>query len=174
MASSKFPVSEPKQFYNQFPHLNGKNHRPTSNATPDLRFGPVRKPYYIYNCFAFVVGDRKRFWWPDDPHSYWPRQNSTDTVDELVAVLRDFGYEECDGSLEKGVQKIAIFAKNGVPQHISIQPSSRGGKWLSKMGFNIDMEHDLRAIETWNGDDPEKHGYGKIVKFMRLPLRKRR
>ena len=76
--------------------------------------------------------------------------------------------------LDQSVQKVAIFANSGVPVHIAIQPSNRRGVWQSKMGYNIDMEHDLHAIETWDGDDPKSQGYGKVVKFMKLVRRGRR
>ncbi len=174
MASSKYPVVEPEQFYKSFPHLNKDNHKPTSNATPEP--GRVSKPYYIYNCFAFVVGDRKKFWWPDYPYSYWPKDHAPETVEELMRVLHEhFGYEECaDGKFEKGVQKIAIFVNGGVPVHVAIQPSSRNGVWQSKMSYNIDMEHELKAIETWPGDDPQFQGFGIASKFMKLARRSRR
>jgi len=170
VASSRYLVTDPIEFYEEFPHLHGGNHRPTSDATPQP--GRVTRPYYIYNCFAFVVGDRRKFWWPGG-YGYWPRENAPETVEELMSVLREqFNYEECDGSYEKGVQKVAIFTKNDVPVHIAIQRSSRGGKWLSKMGYNIDMEHDLHAVETQHGDDIGKHGYGTVAKFMRRINRK--
>ena len=169
MATSKerFPIFERERFYKAFPHLTKHNHKPTSNATPEI-FRP-KKPYYVYNCFAFVVDDRRRFWWPDDEDSYWPRKNAPNTVEEIMSVLRDHGYEECeDEAHENGVQKVAIFVTDGVPVHVAIQPSSRDGIWKSKMANNIDMEHELHVIETLDGDDPEFEGFGKAVRFMRL------
>lgn len=65
VATSKNPkpaVIDPQGFYKDFPLLNANNHRPTSLATP-YQDNPS-KPYKMYNCFAFVVGDRKRWWWP--------------------------------------------------------------------------------------------------------------
>jgi len=175
VASSKHPVRDPDKFYHSFPHLNDANHNPTSDATPEI--DRPQKPYYIYNCFAFIVGDKKKFWWPDGHYSYWPRQGAPNTAAELMAVLsEDYGYEECEegehGHFEKGVQKVAIFVKDGVPVHVAIQPTSRNGEWCSKMGYNIDMEHDLRAIETHPEDDPDKQGYGVVTKFMKLVKRR--
>ena len=88
-------------------------------------------------------------------------------MEELVRVLTSFGYQECASQkFEKGVQKVAIFARDGIPVHVAIQPSNRSGIWKSKMGYNIDMEHELRAIETHADDDPQKQGYGKLAKIM--------
>jgi hypothetical protein len=113
-----------------------------------------------------AVGDETKFWWPADM-GYWPRRPSCDTVEEIVSVLiEQFGYTECgdgdDGSFEKGKRKIAIFAdKHNVPQHVAFQPlrtGSRTRRWKSKMGFNVDMEHELWAVA---GDK-----FGEPVKFM--------
>lgn len=102
---------------------------------------------------------------------YWPRKPSPDTVEELVYVLESmFDYEECaDGSHEPGIQKIAIFSQNGVPSHIAFQPRNRNGIWKSKMGWNIDMEHTLDALESRIGHESE--AYGNVVKFMRKKLK---
>jgi len=169
----RYPVYEPEKFYKSFPHLDESNHTPTSKATPERSLRAVAKPYYIYNCFAFAVGDKKKFWWPDYPYSYWPRSKAAETVEELMSVLSEhFGYEECpDGAFERGVQKVAIFVNGGVPVHIAVQPSFRNGKWMSKMAYNIDMEHDLHAIETKPEDDPSTQGFGTVVKFMKLKKR---
>ena len=178
MAASKpqFPVHEPDTFYQSFPHLDEANHKPTSDATPHP--WTVTKPFVVYNCFAFAVGDRTKFWWPGGD-GYWPREDSQDTVEELVAVLQEHGYTPCeDGRHVPGVQKVAIFVKGGVPVHVAVQPSTRNGIWKSKMGYNIDMEHDLHAVETWDGDDPMAHGYGRVATFLQLrrgtPRRRRR
>ena len=172
LSSSKYPVCDRKQFFKSFPHLTPQNHKPTSRATPEQ--SRPEKPYYIYNCFAFVVGDRKRFWWPGDPDSYWPRDGADESLQEMIELLStEFGYEPCaDGTFEPGVQKVAIFAKDNLPVHIAIQPSSRQGTWQSKMGYNVDMEHDLRAVETWDIDDHQDEGYGRVVQFMKLVRKK--
>ena len=62
----------------RFRTLNAKNHKPTSKATPEP---PVPDEYFIYNCFAFVVGDETRFWWPGDEYSYWPHPDAPETVE---------------------------------------------------------------------------------------------
>lgn len=163
MASFKrtsFAVKDPREFYRNFPSLSPLNHRVTSAATP-LRDNP-RKPYTLYNCFAFVVGDKKKWWWPAGI-GYWPPEGNRDveTVDELAHVLRvRFRYSNCDdGTFERGRKRVAIYALDNVVMHIAMQPGNRGGIWMSKMGYNVDMEHELDAIEG--------PLYGRVVKFMR-------
>jgi hypothetical protein len=174
----KFPVNDPAEFYHRFPHLNAHNHTPTSKATPEpnLNFSRRFANHSMYNCFAFAIGDKSRFWWPDDPRSYWPQDKAPATVDEISRVLREyFGYGDClTGEFEDGVEKIAIFSKNGVATHVALQPSSRNGIWKSKMGSNINMQHDLRAVETRTGDDPNEQGYGLVSKFMQIKKHKKR
>jgi hypothetical protein len=170
-SKSKFPVHDPDTFYKSFPHLTEDNHKPTSHATPHPT--KVTKPFVLYNCFAFAVDDRTKFWWPGGD-GYWPRDGSQETVDELVAVLMDHGYTRCeDGHHVPGVQKVAIFTNADIPVHVAVQPSSRDGIWKSKMGYNIDMEHDLHAIETWDEDDAMTQGYGRAVLFLQLNKRRR-
>jgi hypothetical protein len=156
-----YAVLEPQQFYRDFPALTVANHSLTSAATP-AQDNPS-KPFYIYNCFAFVVGDKKKWWWPAGV-GYWPPEGhaGVETVDELAHVLRvKFGYADCPtGDFERGRKKVAIFALNDVVTHVAVQPSNRRGIWKSKMGSNVDMEHDLHAIEG--------PCYGRVVRFMRL------
>ncbi|MHB1767738.1 MAG: DUF7689 domain-containing protein [Phycisphaerae bacterium] len=171
-SNQKFPIHEPQFFFKAFPHLKEDNHRVTSKATPPQSYPPTTE--YKYNCFSFVIDDRKRIWWPGGIGcGYWPRQPSSETIAEIMEVLQnDFGYKPCDnGDFEKNTSKIAIFAKGDVPVHVAIQPSSGSGKWMSKMGYNVDMEHELRAIETQDGDDHETQGYGTVVRFMKLVKR---
>jgi len=156
-SNEQFAIQDRVQFYADFPKLNERNHKPTSAATPcdNQSF-----PFGAYNCFAFVVGDTGKAWWPDGM-SFWPNDNGDDTVEELMRVLSiDYSYEECeDDTFEPGAEKVAIFVAKGRPSHIALQPTDAQGLWRSKIGFNIDMEHELRAIESGI--------YGKAEVFMR-------
>ena len=160
LSREKYLVFQPDEFYKRFPHLNGGNHKPTSKATPD-EFKP-KKPYYIYNCFAFVVNDKKKFWWPE-PYSYWPRDNATESVEEIMSVLAEyFKYEPCnDRNFGRGVQKIAIFVKDGIPVHIAIQ-------------HHREVVHGLVKWDTtsiWSTIFiPLKRGMGMIRKFRGMAL----
>ena len=97
-------------------------------------------------------------------------RDQPETVEEIARVLKEkYGYEDCEDEChEEGVQKVAIFEKDGKPTHIAIKPSTSKYIWKSKMGLNVDMEHELHVIETLDGDDSNAHGYGKAVRFSRL------
>lgn len=142
-----------KVLLKMFPRLNGA-HRITSLCTDR------------YNCFAFVVGDKKRWWWPD-ACSYWPQSARRDeSVASFVEVLGLYGFEACpNGVFERGVEKVAIFAENGNTQHVAIQRTDRNGRWLSKLGRLQDIEHDLDALDEAD--------YGKVVCFMKHRRRRR-
>jgi len=65
-------------------------------------------------------------------------------------------------SIEDGWEKIAIFAdEQGEPLHAARQLPS--GRWTSKLGADVDIEHDLAALE---GDL-----YGKVACFLKRRLR---
>lgn len=115
-----------------------------------------------YNCIAWVVEDTKNWWWPH-PLGTWPqglpREN---TVAAFVTMFQARGYAECqNGDLEEGFLKIALYALNGEPKHAARQLAD--GRWTSKMGGNIDIEHT-----TPHGI--EGPYYGTVVKYFRKPV----
>lgn len=120
-----------------FPHLNDKNSRPTSPADDE------------YNCLAWAAEDTEHWWWPDpQEQDYWPEEvPRAETIDAFVQAYRLLGYSNTtDLSVEPGKQKIAIFTdERGTPTHASRQLP--GGWWTSKLGGQIDIEHELSAIE---------------------------
>ncbi|MCL1991332.1 MAG: hypothetical protein FWG66_00070 [Spirochaetes bacterium] len=129
-----------------FPNLNG-NYIKTSDA--DSR----------YNCIAWAYGENNRWFWPKKG-SYWPagvtREETVKAFMELFASIR---YENCDSHLfEPGYEKIAIYALDGVPTHAARQLNN--GKWTSKLGSDIDIEHD--TVECLEGPF-----YGNAVVFMK-------
>ncbi len=120
-----------------FPLLNEANCRPTSLADND------------YNCIAWAAEDTERWWWPDSQgQTYWPatipRNESMESFRRAFALL---GYvDPTDDTVESGRQKIAIFATAGTtPTHAARQLPD--GWWTSKLGRQIDIAHELRAIE---------------------------
>ncbi len=62
-----------------------------------------------------------------------------------------------DGSFEVGFEKVAIFAKNGVPTHAARQIDEHC--WTSKLGGNVDIEHELKSIEGAT--------YGNVVRYLK-------
>ena len=116
-----------------------------------------------YNCIAWAGGDTERWWWPGDfptDATHWPIPSADETVEGFVEAFRSLGYETCDdGFLEKGFEKVALYADtDGLPTHMARQLSS--GKWTSKMGELEDIEHP--TSEELCGDS-----YGVITRYMK-------
>jgi hypothetical protein len=99
-----------------------------------------------YNCIAWAL-ERDDVWcWPDpDGYSFWPIQNRKATQDVFIEIFATFGYKCCKNySLEKGYKKIVIYIKDSNPTHASRQ--LKNGKWTSKLGGDIDIEHDCPEV----------------------------
>jgi hypothetical protein len=91
---------------------------------------------------------------------YWPENVPRDhKVTSLIMAFESMGYAICaDGSLDDGVEKIAIYAAD--PDYTHAARQLENGKWTSKMGPDERIEHD--APENLAGGR-----YGQVVKFMR-------
>lgn len=106
-----------------------------------------------YNCIAWASGVNTRWEWPPldnispEDDEYWPA--GVENSERIEAFIQNFkikGFECCDNdALEQGFQKVALFAKNGVCTHASLQLSD--GKWTSKLGYLNDITHSLYALE---------------------------
>lgn len=139
-----------------FPNLNDQNSRITS---------PARNGY---NCIAWAVGDTARWWCPFGPQgiTYWPRGVPREqTIDAYTKALETCGFSPCsDGTLENGIEKIALFATREegelVPQHAARQLES--GEWTSKLGTLEDISHTSERCVA----GPL---YGKVICFMSRP-----
>jgi hypothetical protein len=100
-----------------------------------------------YNCVAWAAGQSNQWWEPDQFNQYYwprgiPREYSLEAYEFAYAQL---GYEKCQTHcVEDGFEKIAIFTKDGVPTHAARQLES--GKWTSKLGRDVDLEHGLHAL----------------------------
>ena len=140
-----------------FPFLTDLNHNVTSPCDED------------YNCIAWAVHCNTEWW--DHCSKYWPagvpRQRS---VLAYLAAIKTQGFEDCDdGALEEGYEKIALFAKKNeagirnIPTHAARQ--LRNGKWASKMGKSVDIEHD-------DVGDVGGGAYGSVVRYLRRPIAK--
>lgn len=110
-----------------FPNL-APTFQVTSDATPK------------YNCIAWAAGDTSRWWWPSAIY-YWPANiPRSETLAAFVAAFATQGYEPCsDGTLEDGLEKVAIYIENGIPTHMARQMGS--GAWTSKLGTAWDIGH---------------------------------
>jgi len=131
-----------------FPNLRPGRFRPTSSATR------------TYNCIAWAAGETHRWWWPLPDVYYWPETVArTVAVDAFVNAFETVGFSSCaDGAFELGFEKVAIYAQLGRPTHMARQLPS--GKWTSKLGRDIDIEHETPA-------EVEGPVYGSVVHYMR-------
>lgn len=113
-----------------------------------------------YNCVAWAADDKTRSWWPKKGY-FWPLPYPpVDTVDSLVEGFGTLGYVRCDsGELEGGMEKVAIYAKEGRPKHAALQRLN--GRWTSKLGAGVDVEHEVDGLDC--------ESYGEIVRFLKRP-----
>lgn len=138
----------------ELPGLNPKSCTITSEAAPG------------YNCVSWAAEDQENFWWPDPWVGYWPEGVSrTVTRGSFIKAFQTLGYQLClDGSLEQGIEKIAIFGKGPkgveIPTHAARQLES--GEWTSKLGPHEDVRHT--TVHAVNGPC-----YGSPIFFMSRP-----
>jgi hypothetical protein len=111
-----------------FPSLVNSGYRITSRATSE------------YNCIAWAAGECDRWWWPDSEY-YWPENvPHSISLDAFIAAYATLGYTPTTEIVhEPGVEKIAIYTRDGKPTHASRQLPS--GRWTSKLGNAEDIEH---------------------------------
>lgn len=119
-----------------------------------------------YNCIAWVAEDTQQWWWPDPAEtSYWPPSLPRKVdIPSFISAFKTLGYELCsDGNHEIGHIKIALFCDNqDIPTHAARQLPN--GLWTSKLGPDIDVEHDLDGF----GNIPRiVQEYGRIKVFMK-------
>ena len=135
----------------EFPNLQLENFNVESSPNP------------LYNCIAYAASDTTRLWWPSPKKAYWPPGAPRElTVNAFKAAFASLGFVECeDGTLEHGVEKIAIYASHTkVPRHAALQLPN--GRWASKLGREDDIEHD--SEKGVSGDN-----YGAVVAYMKRP-----
>jgi hypothetical protein len=153
-----FRTADIERLRRRFPKLTIGNSRPTSPAEPE------------YNCIAWAAGDDTIWWEYDRSNSsrgkvYWPPEiQEGHTIESWEKVFELEGnYRRCrkqDGTFRWGIEKIAIYEKNGVPTHVARQSAS--GKWTSKLGKGIDIEHkSLDYLIGFVGSE-----YGEVRVYM--------
>lgn len=123
-------------FLESFPNSKKEPFEVTSPATPN------------YNCIAWAIEDPTRFYWPlPELAFFWPSDiPKQETIEAFVQLFKSVGYQPCkNGDLEEGFQKIALFEKNNKPTHAARQLED--GRWTSKLGSHIDIQHILSTIE---------------------------
>ncbi len=129
-----------------FPNLGDQNHRKTSDW--DL----------TYNCIAWAAGNSDQ-WWGVETGYYWPDGAGVGRgVTNLIEAFETLGYVPCcNGKLETGIEKVALFAQGTEWTHAARQLSN--GNWTSKLGQAEDIEHTLPELV-------EGTYYGSVHCFM--------
>jgi hypothetical protein len=110
------------------------------------------------------VGDTVQWWWPNSDDGYWPDGvPQEETVPAFVAAYKTRGYFPCEtGDLEEGFEKIALYGNaQGTPKHASHQLPD--GKWESKLGGGVDIQHD--SLLELTGKE-----YGEVVCYLSRPM----
>ena len=103
--------------------------------------------------------------WPDpdlnNAAAFWPAMVSRqETVSSFLSALDTIGFTPCvDDSPETGFEKVALFARNGIPTHAARQLAY--GRWTSKISALEDIEHTLHEL---SGAE-----YGSVVQVLRRP-----
>jgi hypothetical protein len=144
-------VNFPDDFLKDFPNLSCHNSKPTS---------PMKSEY---NCIAWAYGVDDMWFWPDaDGFYYWPDNiNRKINLNAFINLFKSIEYIVCENSnFETDFEKIAIYANDNIPTHAARQLPN--GKWTSKLGPNIDIEHD--TLDCLNGPT-----YGKVEVIMKRP-----
>ena len=137
-----------------FPALEYEGFEGTSSATWD------------YNCIAWAAHDQDNWWWPlgrnNGKHSFWPQKAPNKvSVKAFAVAFETLGYRNCkNGDPELGFEKIALYAKDGRPEHAARQLPD--GRWTHKMGSSIDLVTTLSAVEG--------PLYGTVVRYMRRAI----
>ena len=132
-----------------FPNLTPTNHRVTS---------PVDRRY---NCIAWAFEDTEHWW---QPGVYWRPLDWSERdfgIGALEQAFRQAGYEDCgaDTSLEPGHLKVSFYASGGfLYTHAARQLPT--GKWTSKLGKSVDIEHDTPEVVAGGV-------YGEVMQIMK-------
>lgn len=109
-----------------------------------------------------TAGDTERWWWPNPLFYYWPQGTPLEeTLAAFVQAFATLGFIPCnDDTLEPGFEKIAIYVNSqGKPTHAARQ--LHNGRWSSKLGREIDIEHSLVGLTNSE--------YGSVAQILKRP-----
>ena len=121
-----------------------------------------------YNCIAWASGVNTRWEWPTlynespEEDEYWPTGvMNSEHIEAFIQNFETKGFVCCNNeTIEPDVQKIALFAKDGICTHASVQLPD--GNWTSKLGSLNDITHSLHALEG--------EFYGSVAYLMKRPI----
>jgi hypothetical protein len=92
---------------------------------------------------------------------YWPEGvTPEETLEAFVAAFATLGFVPSEhGHFELGVEKVALYARDGKPTHAARQQAD--GTWTSKLGEWLDVTHTLHGLEG--------PIYGTVAAFLKRP-----
>jgi len=120
-----------------------------------------------YNCIAWAGDDNQEKWDPDVASGrYWPngvpRTLDLESFVKLYEVEGGYSpYPGDNGTLESGVEKIAIFC-NLAKEVTHAAKQLPNGNWTSKLGDWEDIEH--KTLTSLEGN-----AYGSVALFLKRP-----
>lgn len=141
------------------------------------RYAETSAATWAYNCHGWGADDDTAWWEPISsrpPHVpawvrvYWPEglPKGDYSLANFQAAFATRGFESSsDGSLESGVEKIALYAKGDRTTHTARQLP--WGHWTSKLGTDVDIEHETP-------EELEGPSYGTVAAFMWRPAQAHR
>ena len=101
----------------------------------------------LYNCISHTIGNKESSSWPNEICDYWPVKKELS-----ISAFDDFyeyhGFEKVNVLnilYDKNYIKVALFTKNNLPTHASIQIDNH--LWESKIGSLGIIRHNLFEIE---------------------------
>jgi hypothetical protein len=116
-----------------------------------------------YNCISHTICLYDKLSWPiDSPDVYWLVKNEK-TKESFEQFYEYHAFEKCylDFSYDSNYTKVALYTKDGIPTHASIQIDDIW--WESKIGQLGIIKHDLFEIEG--------ESYGSVSQIYRKPKR---
>lgn len=128
-----------------------------------------------YNCIAWAAREDFRWWWPDKAMDYYwpPGIERKSTIENFIKAYETIGFQVCNSEIfEEGFEKIALYVKDGKPQHASRQLTK--DVWTSKLGPSFDIIHPF--IVSWSdvviqNIEFESSVYGELAKLLKRPLK---
>jgi hypothetical protein len=117
-----------------------------------------------YNCIAFAVGDKKKWWWPSGSEDeYWPLPIPDEISQQSFAeAFATAGFVPCEnGDPDAGSYKIALYGFGIKDIQHAARLEAGANKWKSKLGAHEDIEHTLEGLEG--------PCYGKVLAYFRRP-----
>lgn len=139
-------MSTNKDLEKWFPNIIGKPYKTTISN-------------FNFNCVAYTLDVYNDYIWTNEkswPHNIIPRILNINSFKKLYEIN---GYEECyDEIFDLKYNKVAFYAKNGIPIHAAKRYKNI---WKSKIS-NLIVEHELDWL---CGDYIDT--YGEVVFLMR-------